>query len=99
MYYIQFIRPKPGVSAERLQEVLDATGNEWEKAYPEDEQVLFLKRLWRLGEYEYIKIWRVRDLARLDEWSNLSATDAGAAGHVHDWLEVVDDVAGVYVDG
>jgi hypothetical protein len=98
MYYIQFIRPKPGVSEERLQEVLAATGNEWEKAYPEDEQVLFLKRLWRLGEYEYIKIWRIQDMARLDEWSSLSATDAEAAEHVHSWLEVVDDLGGVYVD-
>src|SRR6266545_3313935 len=98
MYYIQFIRPKTGVSAERFRQVLDETGDAWQKAYPEDEQVLFLRRLWRLGEHEYIKIWRVRDLARLDEWSNLTATEDSAADHISGWLEVVDDVAGVYVD-
>ena len=39
MYYIQFIRAKPGVSEERFKAVLETTGGEWQKLYPVDEQV------------------------------------------------------------
>jgi hypothetical protein len=98
MYYIQFIKPKAGVSEEKLKAVLDETGRLWQQAYPDDEEVLFLRRVWRFGEYEYIKIWRIRDFSRLDEWSTLTTEEQSAGDHVRDWLEVVDDVAGAYVD-
>jgi hypothetical protein len=98
VYYIQFIQPKPGVDEAELARVLEVAKTEWEELYPEDVQVLSLRRVWRLGEYEYIKIWKVRDLARLDEWSRLVEDVSEAGDHVSEWLKVVDDKAGVYND-
>lgn len=69
MYYIEFIEPKPGVSQQRFQEVVEASSARWARDHPDDELVFNIGRTWRLGpRLPYMTVWRIKDATVLARW-------------------------------
>lgn len=101
MYYIEFIRKKPGVSWDEFSDVIRSAFKRWAELHPEDAPVLAVGRTWRLGPEEapYMIVWKIPDFARIDAWTAARRNDLTSDEAVmRGTLSVADMQAGVYDD-
>jgi hypothetical protein len=101
VYYVEFIRKKPGVSWEKFDSVIKVAYRHWAEIHPEDSPVLAIGRTWRLGppSASYMIVWRVPDFAQIDEWTRARRTDPESARAIDEGtLSVAEIDAGVYAD-
>jgi hypothetical protein len=93
LYYVEFVRPSPGVSLEEFRTKLRERTLAWAERYPEDDLLYMIERSWHLGpEPGFLIIWRARDHARLDVWKR----DLGLVDPQGAISEIVD--AALYED-
>jgi hypothetical protein len=101
VYYVEFFRKKPGVSWDDFRDVVGGAYKRWVELHPEDAPVVAMGRTWRLGppEASYIIVWKIPDLAKLDDWTRARREHAESdAAVMHGTLSVADMDAGVYDD-
>jgi hypothetical protein len=99
MYYVEFYKPRQGISAETFKCVIEETNAAWFTENPQDRPKLRLARTWRLGSgWPYITIIEIDSASRIDEWTHQRMTDARSRSLIEQWLAVVDCDAGLYDD-
>lgn len=101
MYYVEFIRKRPGVEWDEFNRVVRTAFKHWQELHPEDTPVLAIGRTWRLGPAEaaYLIAWKLPDFARIDTWTQLRREDlASDEAVMKGTLSVADIDAGVYDD-
>lgn len=93
MYYIEFVRRRPGVSVEVFRTKVGERTLAWAERHPADKLLFMIGRSWNLGpEPGYLIVWQAESMARFDEWKRaLGPVDPQTAVS-----EIVD--AGVYED-
>ena len=94
MYYVEFFRKRDGVPIEEFHREVRQSYSQWQQDHPQDELVLLIGRTWRLGPRpSYICVWKIRDLARIDEWRR----DMPGPDVMDRTVQIIED-AGVYED-
>ena len=101
MYYIEYIKRNDGVSLERFQSVVRKACEEWSALFPDDELDLFLlaaRTQWLGPEPPYIMIWRMPNVACIDDWVS-AASNAEPSRILREYQDVATTVqAGLYAD-
>lgn len=93
MYYVEFVRRRPGVPVEEFRTRLRERTLAWAERYPEDRLLYMIGRSWNLGpEPGYIIVWQAGAMARFDAWKR----DLGPVDPQASVSEIVD--AGIYED-